>query len=138
MNQGSSNYHKDLASTFLNQIWRVFSGPLMLFCIPYFLSPETQGYWYTFISLAALSVLADLGFSNIVLQFSAHEFAFLQFNQNNQLKGNREHLFRLADFFQFSLKWLFKVILIAFPLIMIGGYFFLSYKTTPDHPIYGW
>ena len=138
MNQGSSKYHKDLASTFLNQIWRVFSGPLMLFCIPYFLSPETQGYWYTFISLAALSVLADLGFSNIVLQFSAHEFAFLQFNQNNQLKGNREHLFRLADFFQFSLKWLFKVILIAFPLIMIGGYFFLSYKTTPDHPIYGW
>lgn len=137
MNQ-VSKYHKDLASTFLNQIWRVFSGPLMLFCIPYFLNPEIQGYWYTFISLAALSVLADLGFSNIVLQFSAHEFAFLRFNENNQLEGDKEHFLRLADFFHFSLRWLLKIVLIAFPLIMVGGYAFLSYKTQPDKFISGW
>lgn len=137
MNQ-VSKYHKDLVSTFLNQIWRVFSGPLMLFCIPYFLTPEIQGYWYTFISLAALSVLADLGFSNIVLQFSAHEFAFLRFNENNQLEGDKEHFLRLADFFHFSLRWLLKIVLIAFPLIMIGGYAFLSYKTQPDKFISGW
>lgn len=133
-----SGYRYDAFQTILNQLWRIVSGPLLLVSIPYFLTPETQGYWYTFISLAALSVLADLGFSNIVLQFSAHEFAFLRFNENNQLVGDKEHFLRLADFFHFSLRWLLKIVLIAFPIIMIGGYAFLSYKTQPDRFISGW
>ena len=89
---GKSTYKRDVFSTFLNQGWRIISGPLVLLCIPYFLSAIDQGYWYTFISVAALSVLADLGFSNIILQFSAHEFAFLSFQDNNLINGDSEHL----------------------------------------------
>lgn len=98
-----TTYHKDLFSTFLNQIWRIFSGPLILLSIPFFLTPEVQGFWYTFISLAALSVLADLGFSNIILQFSAHEFAFLRFKANMTLEGDTYHLCKLSDFFDLAL-----------------------------------
>ena len=131
-------YRKDLFSTFLNQIWRVFSGPLILLSIPFFLTPEVQGFWYTFISLAALSVLADLGFSNIILQFSAHEFAFLRFREDMTLEGEVYHLYKLSDFFLFSIRWLVKVILFIFPLIIIGGYFFIAYHTPSDITISRW
>ena len=71
---GQSTYKLDVFSTFLNQGWRIISGPFVLLCIPYFLSAMEQGYWYTFISVAALSVLADLGFSNIILQFCSNKY----------------------------------------------------------------
>lgn len=133
-----SGYRYDAFQTILNQLWRIVSGPLLLISIPYFLTPETQGYWYTFISLAAFSVLADLGFSNIILQFSAHEFAFLHFNKKMELEGDFEHQQRLTDFFWFSLRWLLKIVLVVFPLIIIGGYYFISYKTTSSISISGW
>lgn len=133
-----TTYHKDLFSTFLNQIWRIFSGPLILLSIPFFLTPEVQGFWYTFISLAALSVLADLGFSNIILQFSAHEFAFLRFKANMTLEGDTYHLCKLSDFFRFSTRWLVKVIFLIFPLIIVGGYFFISYRASYAATVSGW
>lgn len=123
-----SSYKRDIFSTFLNQGWRIISGPLVLLCIPYFLSAIEQGYWYTFISVAALSVFADLGFSNIILQFSAHEFAFLSFKDNKKIFGDNEHLDKLATFFNFSLKWMIKIVIIVFPLIIIIGYYFINAK----------
>jgi hypothetical protein len=96
------------------------------------LTPIEQGYWYTFISIAALGLFADLGFSNIVLIFASHEFAHLSFNGNKYLVGNKEHLERLATFFRFSVRWVIRAVLIVFPLIMIGGYFFLLEKRVED------
>jgi hypothetical protein len=55
---------KDLFFTLINQLWRLISGPVTMLLIPLFLSPEQQGYWYIFGSISALSVFADLGFSN--------------------------------------------------------------------------
>lgn len=124
----SSQYQKDVLSTFLNQVWRVVSGPLLLLCIPLFLTDVEQGYWYTFISVAALSTLADLGFSNIILQFAAHEFAFLHFTSDRKIAGDAHHLDKLASFFRFSLSWLTKVVLVVFPLIVMGGYWFIASK----------
>ena len=120
--------NKDLQATLLNSVWRVISGPVMLLCIPYFLTAIEQGYWYTFIGIAALSIFADLGFSTIVLQFVAHEFAYLSISANRELTGDEEHLWRLASFYRFVIKWLCKIVSIAFPLIMIVGYYILASK----------
>lgn len=76
---------RDLLNTALSQIYRLLSGPMMLLFIPLFLTQEEQGYWYTFTSLAALVIFADLGFSNIILQFAAHEFAFLRFKNDGKI-----------------------------------------------------
>lgn len=76
---------KDLISTAINQLYRLISGPLMLLFIPLYLTQIEQGYWYTFTSVAALAVFADLGFSNIILQFAAYEFAFLKFNSDGTI-----------------------------------------------------
>lgn len=125
-------FNKDLLYTLLNQLWRIISGPLILLFIPLYLTPMEQGYWYTFISIGALGLFADLGFSNIVLIFASHEFAHLSFTEDKKFIGNEEHLQRLATFFRFSVRWILRAVLIVFPLIMIGGYFFLLQKQTVD------
>ena len=112
---------RDLFFTLVNQIWRLISGPLTLLLIPLYLSPEQQGYWYLFGSLAALSIFADLGFSNIILQFSAHEFAFLQFTGNGLLDGEETNLKKLGSFFRFTIKWISTICAIVFPVIFVIG-----------------
>lgn len=103
---------------------------MMLIFIPLYLSAEEQGYWYTFTSLAALAILADLGFSNIILQFAAHEFAYLSFDKDNYVVGDDLHLKRLATFFIFCSKWAIYIVLITFPLILCIGFYMLSQKVT--------
>lgn len=120
----SNQRQKDLLSTLMNQLWRLVSGPLLLLLIPFYLLPEQQGYWFLFGSISALSSLADLGFTNIVLQFSAHEYAFLHFNEKNLLAGDEVHLKRLGSFFRFIVKWFSVLCGIAFPVIYIVGFVF--------------
>lgn len=123
---------KDLVNTAINQLYRLVSGPLMLLFIPLYLTQEEQGYWYTFSSVAALAIFADLGFSNIILQFAAHEFAFLNFKEDGTIYGDEVHLHKLADFFRFSVKWLCKVTLVVFPIIVIAGYIFINQKNNEN------
>ena len=118
--------NKDMLYTLLNQLWRVVAGPALLLSIPIFLTAVEQGYWYTFTSIAALSVFADLGFSTIILQFTAHEFAKLNFTNDGKVDGDEESLWRLASFLRFCLGWLRKSIGIVFSIIAIGGWWFLS------------
>jgi len=67
-----NNFTRDVAGASLNQMWRLISGPITLILLPLMISSKVQGYWYTFGSVSALSVFADLGFTTIVMQFSAH------------------------------------------------------------------
>jgi O-antigen/teichoic acid export membrane protein len=115
---------KDLLATLINQLWRLISGPILLLLIPLFLSPEQQGYWYLFGSISALSTFADMGFSNIVLQFSAHEYAFLKFNEAGLLEGEELYLKRLGSLLRFVIKWISTISIIAFPIIFIVGILF--------------
>jgi O-antigen/teichoic acid export membrane protein len=94
--------------------------------IPLFLSQEQQGYWYLFGSISALSVFADLGFSTIILQFAAHEYAFLYFNPGGMLDGETYNLQKLGSLFRFVIKWLSLISMVVFPIIFIIGIVFFS------------
>ena len=121
-----SQQRRDIFFTLVNQVWRLVSGPAILLLIPLFLSPEQQGYWYLFISLAALSIFADLGFSNIILQFSAHEYAFLRFTNKGLLEGEEIYLKKLGSFLRFTIKWISTICIIVFPVMYaIGILFFI-------------
>jgi hypothetical protein len=120
---------KDLLNTSLNQGFKIIAGPLLLVFIPLFLSPEIQGYWFSFISLSALSVLADLGFTIIIMQYSAHEFAFLKVENNILVPihpKDRIHLEKLSSLLKFSINWVSKIIIIAFPIILTIGFLFFN------------
>lgn len=128
----------DFRHTAINQLWKLFSGPALLILIPLYLSAEAQGYWYTFVSLGALAVFADMGFSTILLQFSAHEFAYLKFESDKTLSGSQKHLERLATLLRFAMKWSSGMGLIAFPIILVVGFFILDQKQTGINWILPW
>ena len=112
---------KDLTASLINQLWMCISGPTILLLLPLFLTDVQQGYWYLFGSIAALNTFADLGFSNIILQFTAHEFAFLSLIKTKSIEGSEEHIKKLGSFFRFSLKWICTVSAIAYPIIVTVG-----------------
>lgn len=95
----------DVLNTGMNLVWRVVSGPITLLLVPLFTSPQTQGFWYTFVSLGALTTMADLGFTGIVTQFVAHEFAFLTFDKNGAIEGDNGHLRSLGALLKFVQRW---------------------------------
>ncbi len=131
-------FSHDFRHTLKNQLWRLFSGPALLLVLPLFLSAETQGYWFTFVSLAALAVFADLGFTVIILQWSAHEFAHLSFDENRKFSGNKTSLSRISSLFVFSVRWSGFMVAIAFPIIFAIGYFLLSQKSTSVNWHFPW
>ena len=132
------NISKDLFFTGINQFWKILSGPVLLIFIPLFLSPQIQGYWFTFISVSAMAIFADLGFTNIVLQFSAHEFAYLRFNEKFEAEGSELHLKRLASFFRFVAKWCAMMIGLTFPIILGAGFFLFLKKGEGNFWIIPW
>lgn len=122
---------RDVIYTQANQIWRGISGLITLLLIPLFLTKEQQGYWFTMTSLAALAMLAELGFFQIALQFAAHEFAYLKFgNDDNDVVGSADHRKRLASLFVFCTRWALLVAAVAFPVILLIGFLFLSRQQT--------
>ena len=62
-------------NTYLNRIISFIKGPIVMFFILFYFSPQDQGYWYIFISFGIISVIIDFGFSIILTQEVGHVFA---------------------------------------------------------------
>lgn len=123
---------KDVIYTGIAHLTRILSGFVSVLLIPIFLTKEVQGYWYSFISIAALSILADLGFNIIIVQFAAHEFAHLNFDMNNLFLGDDNRINKISSLFKFIIKRGVFVVAISFPIIFTVGFFILNSKTNSD------
>jgi hypothetical protein len=99
------------------------SGTVLL--IVRFLSPVEQGYYYTLLSLVALQVVFELGFSFVIQQLAAHECVHLELLSDGAVTGNPVAHSRLASTLQLSFRWYtgaaFGMALILAPL---GALFF--------------
>ena len=117
--------------TILARFWSAGAGVVTVLLIARFLTPNEQGYYYTFSSLVALQIVFELGFSFVVLQLAAHERAELTFLPNGEVQGNPKSHARLASILQKSVRWYsIAAILMAGVLLPTGFYFF----TTHQHP----
>lgn len=116
------------------RVVQAFSGVITIFFIATFLSGEEQGYYYTFGSLLAIQTFFELGFTNIITQFVAHEFSHLQITDNNVLQGEQKNQSRLSSLLHFSLKWYAIVSILFFVVVYILGFVFFktSDASTPD------
>jgi hypothetical protein len=90
-----------------------------------FLTPVEQGYYYTLLSLAALQVIFELGFSFVILQLSAHESALLTIGAKGDIGGNPAAFARLAAVLRMTVKWYsFAAVLFTIALLPAGYAFF--------------
>lgn len=112
--------------------WGFVTGPVTaVFIISYF-TPEEQGYYYTFSSVLALNILFELGFSDIVKYFAAHEWAKLSLDPRGRIAGDADALSRLVSLGQASFRWyLLGGVIVAFG-IGTAGYIFFSRSPTAD------
>jgi O-antigen/teichoic acid export membrane protein len=68
-------------------------------------TPRIQGYHYTFLSLAALQVFAEMGLGQVITQFASHEWARLRFDETGGIAGDPDARSRLAGLARFAFRW---------------------------------
>ena len=118
-----------VAYALLSKVWLLFAGPITLYLISLYLTPEMQGFYYTFLSLVALQVFIELGFYVVITQFASHEWAHLSFDDSGFIVGDPNAHSRLISLGRLIFKWYAVATGIFIIFIGIIGYYFLSSKT---------
>lgn len=115
-----------VAYTSVNGIVGAFIGVFSVVLYATCLTKEEQGYYYTFASVLAIQGFFELGFTGIMTQFVAHEYAHLSWTHNGiGLEGESRYRSRLASLLHICLKWYAVVaLLFLFSLLIAGIYFF--------------
>lgn len=129
---------RDVFASTINQLWRIVSGPISLIMIPLFISQETQGFWYSFSSVSALSVFADLGFTTIISQFAAHEIAFVAIGMKGEITGSADSYVRLSSLFKIMLKWMLVVSFVIIPIVYLAGHLLFVQKADATFWLFPW
>jgi O-antigen/teichoic acid export membrane protein len=115
----------------LARIWASSAGVITVLLIARFLTPQEQGYYYTFSSLVALQLIFELGFSFVILQLAAHERAQLAISPQGEIQGDAIAHARLASILQQAVRWYSIVaIIMAMVLFTVGFYFFTTHHQT--------
>jgi len=109
----------------LHRGWAILAGIVTVLIISYYLPANTQGYYYTFLSLIALQAFLELGLYVAIVNFASHEWSGLSLNINRSIQGDVENLSRLVSLGRGIVKW-YGLVSILFVLIvgLIGFYFF--------------
>ena len=108
------------------RFWTIVSNIVTVALMLRFLSPVEQGYYFTLLSLVALQVVFELGFSFVILQHAAHERAHLQILPDGTIEGDRTAHARLASILKLTVRWYSRAS-VALGLVLIpAGIFFFS------------
>ena len=122
----AASVDRAVAYAVAGRIWALVSGIVTLFLIVTRMTPEQQGYHYTFASLVALQSFVELGFFLVLTQFASHEWAHLRLDDRGGVVGHEAAQSRLVSLVRFAARW-YAAVTIAF-VIGVGsaGYYFLS------------
>ena len=115
--------------------WSSLAGIFTLALISRTLSPNEQGYYYTFYSLVALQIVFELGFSTVILQTASHEAAHLDFRPGGLISGPISAHNRLASVFQKAVRWYTGAALFMAAILLPAGILFFRRHTDPAHVV---
>ncbi|NLI76246.1 MAG: hypothetical protein GX442_07380 [Candidatus Riflebacteria bacterium] len=109
----------------LTRAWNVLALPVTLSLIGSRFTPEVQGFHFTFASLLALSVFAEMGLGTVIVQFASHEWAHLGFDPAGGITGDPAARARLAGLARIVFRWFGVASLLLTLLLVTGGGWFL-------------
>lgn len=113
-----------------SRIVQALGGLFSVFFISKYLSDTEQGFYFTFASIIALQVFFELGLTNIITQYVAHEMSKLKW-EDNGFRIIEDHFYksRLASLLRFCFKWYsFLSFLLFFVLNFVGYIFFSTFE----------
>jgi O-antigen/teichoic acid export membrane protein len=127
---------KTLSAIVLQRSWQALAGLVTMLLVTVTLTPELQGWYYTFISIASLYALFEMGLSTVLIQSVAHMFIELQWLDDGKLSGKSAFIFHsfLSKSFRVYIKLALTFLLVAG---VIGALVF-GYKKTIDITPYQW
>jgi O-antigen/teichoic acid export membrane protein len=114
-----------IAYTIFSRVIQAVGGIISIIVVAKFLSNVEQGYYYTFGSILAIQIFFELGLSNIITQFVAHEFVSIKWYDKVSFFGPVEATSRISSLLRFSVKWFLALsVLLFFGLLLAGFAFF--------------
>ena len=126
---------KSIAYSSGARVVQAFTGVASIFFIAQFLTKSEQGFYYTFGSIIAIQVFFELGLTNIITQYVAHEVSHLHWKNTTTLEGPQQNHSRLAYLLRFSVKWYAVIGIIFFFVLLVAGYWFFNYYTPVDEDV---
>jgi len=117
---------KAVSYALLARIWGFAAGPITALLIAIHFTPAIQGFYFTFGSILALQVFAELGIGVAITQFASHEWANLKISEDGKVSGDPDSLSRLVSLAQIAVKWYSIAAVIIIVGLSIGGYVFFS------------
>lgn len=121
--------------TLASRVWQLAATSITLVLILRYLSPEEQGFYYTFQSILGLQVLVELGLGGVLMQFVSHEWAGLYFGANRRVEGDELCRDRFASLVRLGARWFAVGAVLVFLLCYFVGSFF--FRSQP-HPKVTW
>lgn len=115
-----------VAYTLAGRSWGLLSGVITLLLVARYLTPDEQGYYYTFASLLAMQILFELGMSVVVMQFASHEMAHLTWDETGILVGDTSAKSRLRSLLLLVTKWYGVIAALIIVVILPIGWMFFS------------
>lgn len=112
------------------RVWQGFGGLVTVLLIAHTLTVDQQGWYYSFLGVAALYTLFDLGLSVVLVQNAAYLAPRLCWTSKGGLEGEGEvHLRALTAFAARHYAWLALAFLIV---LLPGGLLFFATNSTPQ------
>lgn len=109
--------------TLLTRGWQATAGLVTLLLIANYLTPEVQGFYYTFSSLLALQTFVELGLYVVIVNLVSREWSKLLLD-NSIVVGDADALSRLASLIRFVIKWYSVVSLLFVIGVGVTGHAF--------------
>lgn len=129
------SYDEKVIWTSLAFLLRVLRGPVTIYFVLTYLSLNDQGVYYSFMSLGAMVILAEMGFTRLISIFLLHEFSFLKL-KDGFLVGPLAHRSKIFSFISFSFFSIILIVIVSILLLLpVGNYLF---RDQPDNIHRAW
>lgn len=120
-----------VVQTLLQRSWGVLAGVVMLVLIPYTLTPQQQGYYFTFAGLLGLQIFFELGLNQAVTVIVSREVAHLSVAEG-ALRGERSHVDRVRSVIGLLRRWYaVAAVLFAIAAAAVGYFMFRRFGSLP-------
>lgn len=123
--------------TLFSRGWQLLAGFGSVLLVARFLSPIQQGFQYTFASVLSLQIFFELGLTCVILQFTSHERARLNWSVQGTLEGDPIAKARLASLVRLTLKWYAVAAVVLVCMLVPAGLMFFG-NSLDSHSVGIW
>lgn len=107
------------------RILQIAGFPVTMVLIARCLTPQLQGFYYTFGSVLSLQMFVELGFTYVIVNVASHEWAHLSLDENGFITGDAQSLSRLVSLGRLIFRWYaVAALLFVAGAVSLGWYFF--------------